>query len=533
MLARLRPGCSPPPMPPDLAAQLAAAGVLVTVDAIERRREAAKRLVAIERPRFEAQRYCMLRSLFQPHHAAALGQYYDAVIASGAWVFGDAQVTQRHGWHNEPVARYFHHQLTAFVSTIASQPVLPSYCYVSAYRSGQGFTASACGPEAVCFYRIGLDRRRHGRGPRGVASLASYAGWNYVNNAIDGRCRALSRLRDSALARPAATGSCVDGADLPLCAAGFHRRAQLKGERSGSSDSRIAGTPKKLFAIGQNTTHLSARLRAERAAAAGMTQLAACLREAGHDVDLLDLTVESIRNVDFTRYCLVGMTLLCTNFPGRDRLAKRIRENNGDVWIAAGGPFADACPRDVLDTGVFDLVGHAECETTLPILIDALKRGGDVRDVPGMSFRRDGIGPRRTPNPPLLESLDGLPFPAYDLLSMSRYSRHSIMASRGPPEPGGSSPDLPGYIQVVPGASSGPSQDSSRADAADDGDVDHQGTGGPGDVAASQRDLQAASPARSAHPPARRRQQEASDQEASRTAARDGTLRPSTRRRSR
>jgi radical SAM superfamily enzyme YgiQ (UPF0313 family) len=33
----------------------------------------------------------------------------------------------------------------------------------------------------------------------------------------------------------------------------------------------------------------------------------------------------------------------------------------------------------------------------------------------------------------MLDNLDALPFPAYDLLSMRRYSRHSIMASRGCP----------------------------------------------------------------------------------------------------
>ena len=102
------------------------------------------------------------------------------------------------------------------------------------------------------------------------------------------------------------------------------------------------------------------------------------------------------------------------------------------MWIAAGGPFADACPREVLDTGVFDFVGHGECETTLPKVVDTLKGGADLGDVAGLSYSRDEMI-ARTPSPPMLESLDALPFPAYDFLSMNRYSRHSIMASRGCP----------------------------------------------------------------------------------------------------
>src|SRR2546425_5380892 len=80
----------------------------------------------------------------------------------------------------------------------------------------------------------------------------------------------------------------------------------------------------------------------------GISQLAACLREAGHEVDLLDLTVEPLRPIDYDRYCLVGMTLLCTNFPNGTNLAHRIRRSKDSICIAAGGPFADACPKDVL-----------------------------------------------------------------------------------------------------------------------------------------------------------------------------------------
>jgi hypothetical protein len=56
-------------------------------------------------------------------HAAALARYYREVIASGGWALGDAQVSQRHGWHNESVARFFHHQLTSFVAAIVGLPV--------------------------------------------------------------------------------------------------------------------------------------------------------------------------------------------------------------------------------------------------------------------------------------------------------------------------------------------------------------------------------------------------------------------------
>jgi hypothetical protein len=38
--------------------------------------------------------------------------------------------------HNEPVARFFHHQLTAAVAAIAGEPLKPSYVYMAAYQPG-------------------------------------------------------------------------------------------------------------------------------------------------------------------------------------------------------------------------------------------------------------------------------------------------------------------------------------------------------------------------------------------------------------
>lgn len=164
----------------------------------------------------------------------------------------------------------------------------------------------------------------------------------------------------------------------------------------------------------------------------GISLLASCLREAGHEVDLLDLTVQPLPRLDYSRYCLVGMTLLCTNFPSGVELARQIRRADASVCIVAGGPFADSCPADVLDTGVFDVVAHGEGERVLPALVAALKGGDDFGDIGGLSFYRDG-GLVRTPRVPLVESLDALPFPSYELLPMDRYPRHSIMASRGCP----------------------------------------------------------------------------------------------------
>lgn len=125
-----------PQLDNELAARLSHAGILVTHTSFDDRRGEGDALVDSARTYFAEQRYCELPSLIHSAHVAALSRYYQALISCGEWKLGDSQVHLRHGRHNETVARYFHHQLTALISRIAGEPVKPSYCYVSAYREG-------------------------------------------------------------------------------------------------------------------------------------------------------------------------------------------------------------------------------------------------------------------------------------------------------------------------------------------------------------------------------------------------------------
>lgn len=100
----------------------------------------AERRAAATRARlagdFAERGYCVVPGVLAPPHTGALARYYRELIASGNWTLGDDQVARRHGWHNESVARFFHHQLTGFVSALVGAPVCASYTYVSAYQQG-------------------------------------------------------------------------------------------------------------------------------------------------------------------------------------------------------------------------------------------------------------------------------------------------------------------------------------------------------------------------------------------------------------
>jgi hypothetical protein len=123
----------PPDLPPKVLSTLRSAQVLVAENhKIEQRRQWAE-IAAKSKGPFQQRGYVELEQLFHPFHVAALRRYYRDLIAAGTLTLGDSQCAQRYGCHNEPVARFFHHQLTAAISALAGEPVQPSYLYMACY----------------------------------------------------------------------------------------------------------------------------------------------------------------------------------------------------------------------------------------------------------------------------------------------------------------------------------------------------------------------------------------------------------------
>jgi len=94
--------------------------------------------------------------------------------------------------------------------------------------------------------------------------------------------------------------------------------------------------------------------------------------------------------------------------------------------VIAGGCFFSHLAADLLKTRWIDVVVHGEGERTIVELVQALRSHAkaDLARVAGISFL-DGEAVVRTAPRPLIEDLDRLPMPAYDLLPFERYGRTS------------------------------------------------------------------------------------------------------------
>ncbi|MFZ0940090.1 MAG: hypothetical protein WAN63_11710 [Candidatus Sulfotelmatobacter sp.] len=133
---RLRCGEPAPSLPRGVRLLLAQTGILDPMDDRERRLAEWSEVVKVRARAFREQGYVPLGDLIHPFNLAALRRYYRYAIRRGVIRLGDDQSTRRYVAHNEPVARYFHHQITNAVSAIVGEPVKPSYVYLASYLGG-------------------------------------------------------------------------------------------------------------------------------------------------------------------------------------------------------------------------------------------------------------------------------------------------------------------------------------------------------------------------------------------------------------
>src|SRR5262249_1074548 len=150
----------------------------------------------------------------------------------------------------------------------------------------------------------------------------------------------------------------------------------------------------------------------------GLELVAAAARQAGHEVELLDLQVEThddyFRRLDRWRPDAVAFSLnYLANIPEVIDLAKATRERLPGRFIFAGGPSGALPAQEILQhgEGALDCVLRGEGEASVGALLEAAARGGRaVETVPG-AVTRDGEGPA----PVFVKHLDDL-MPARDLL---------------------------------------------------------------------------------------------------------------------
>ena len=152
------------------------------------------------------------------------------------------------------------------------------------------------------------------------------------------------------------------------------------------------------------------------------------------DDEITDITPSVLREKvqELEKPYIFGLSCLTAHVVRGYALSRMIKAEFPDSIVVAGGLHPTALPDEALGLDTIDYVVRGEGEETMLKLYRAIRSGGDVAAILGVSYKRDG---RVVHNPeaPLIPELDDIPIFPYDLFNNPKYDMGFICTSRGCP----------------------------------------------------------------------------------------------------
>jgi radical SAM superfamily enzyme YgiQ (UPF0313 family) len=116
-----------------------------------------------------------------------------------------------------------------------------------------------------------------------------------------------------------------------------------------------------------------------------------------------------------SRADVFGFSSICSTYPLTIRIAREVKKSRPDCTILLGGPQASVVDTQTLTAFSFvDFILRGEADCTLPMFLEELEGKRCFAKVPGLTYRSP-FGPARNENAPVIQDLDLLPLPAFDL----------------------------------------------------------------------------------------------------------------------
>ena len=181
----------------------------------------------------------------------------------------------------------------------------------------------------------------------------------------------------------------------------------------------------------------------ERHVPLGCLYLARALEDAGFAVDFRDYqAAEADDPFDLSNFLefladpapVIGFSCMANLLPFTIYAMRAVRERWPDRRLVLGGVGPKAVEEKILARFPWiGIVARGEGERSAPLLVAALRNGGDLAGVPGVSYRDASGAMHHNPEPPRITDLDSIPFPAFEKVDLSQYAGYGMMTSRGCP----------------------------------------------------------------------------------------------------
>jgi radical SAM superfamily enzyme YgiQ (UPF0313 family) len=117
---------------------------------------------------------------------------------------------------------------------------------------------------------------------------------------------------------------------------------------------------------------------------------------------------------------LVGITAFSMEGETALRYARIAKENAPGCATVIGGPYGTSDSASALQDQHVDFMARGEGELTFYKLVERLDKGEPVSDINGLAHRRNGEVISGS-FPDLIEDIDQIPFPAWDMINLESY----------------------------------------------------------------------------------------------------------------
>jgi len=177
----------------------------------------------------------------------------------------------------------------------------------------------------------------------------------------------------------------------------------------------------------------------------GLAYVAAALEKRGDNVVILDMGItggsekKAIRFIEESNPDVVGITAQTPYYLKAIRMSKLVKKLKPECPVIMGGPHSSILTENTLNEPTVDVVAKGESDITVVELMECLGKGESLKNIKGVSFKKDGKVIHNEPRP-FIHDLDSLPFPAWHLFDMDRYLARingckvaPVMSSRGCP----------------------------------------------------------------------------------------------------
>ena len=117
---------------------------------------------------------------------------------------------------------------------------------------------------------------------------------------------------------------------------------------------------------------------------------------------------------------LVGITSFTMEGDTAHRYTALAKKHSPDCATIIGGPYGSSDSATALEDENLDFTARGEGELTFVKLLNSLENGGEIADISGIGYRKNGEVIAGTLSD-LVQDLDEIPYPAWDAIDMEKY----------------------------------------------------------------------------------------------------------------